>query len=199
MNRPENDRSYVSKRFMEEEMVVYLGGRVAEHIIFNDITTGASSDLRGVTRIARAMVTKYGFSEKLGTIVFSNESDEVFLGRDYGHAKNYSEAVAAIIDEEVKSLVDTAYKRCEDLLNAHMDDLHLLAKYLLKHEKIDGDDFSKLMSGEIIVDGDDVEENDDDNDGKGGDNAEEKAKTDMPQTPDMPETGIIAPESDSEI
>jgi cell division protease FtsH len=149
MNRPENDRSYVSKRFMEEEMVVFLGGRVAEQIIFNDITTGASSDLRGVTRIARAMVTKYGFSEKLGTIVFSDESDEVFLGRDYGHAKNYSEEVAAQIDAEVKFFVDEAYKRCEELIYAHMDDLHVLAKYLLKHEKIDGEDFAKLMAREI--------------------------------------------------
>ncbi len=149
MNRPENDKSYVSKRYMEEEMIVYLGGRVAEQLIFNDITTGASSDLNGVSKIARAMVTKYGFSDKLGTIVYGDDNNEVFLGRDYGHAKNYSENIAAQIDEEVKNMVDTAYKACTDLLNKHMDELHMLAKYLLKFEKIDGEDFARLMKGEI--------------------------------------------------
>ncbi len=149
MNRPEEDKSYVSKRYMEEEMIVYLGGRVAEQIIFNDITTGASSDLRGVSKIARAMVTKYGFSDKLGAIVYGDDNNEVFLGRDYGHAQNYSENVASQIDAEVKGLVDAAYKACEDLLNTHLNDLHLLAKYLLKFEKIDGEEFQKLMNGEI--------------------------------------------------
>ena len=129
------------------------------------------------------MVTKYGFSEKLGTIVFSNESDEVFLGRDYGHARNYSEEVAALIDAEVKSFVDTAYKRCEDLLNAHMSDLHILAKYLLKHEKIDGEEFRKLMNGEIPPSA--YEEEDEES---SGDKTADKT----------PETGVIAPEAPTE-
>ncbi|MCL2052932.1 MAG: ATP-dependent zinc metalloprotease FtsH [Oscillospiraceae bacterium] len=183
MHRPEDDRPYRSKRYMEERMVVCLGGRVAEQIIFNDITTGASSDLNSVSRIAREMVTKYGFSEKLGTVVYSNENDEVFLGRDYGHARSYSEEVAAQIDAEVKYFVDTAYKRCEDLLKAHMDDLHILTKYLLKHEKIDGEEFQKLMDGKIPA-------------SEYEDSADEKeAGLDVPQTDTKPEEGIIAPEA----
>lgn len=149
MPRPENDRPYRSKRFMEESMIVGLGGRIAEKLILDDITTGASSDLRSVSSTARAMVTKYGFSEKLGTIVYGDDNNEVFLGRDYGHAQNYSESIASQIDEEVKILVDKANKECEKLLTEHIDELHKLAKYLLKFEKIDGEEFEKLMNGEI--------------------------------------------------
>ena len=94
------------------------------------------------------MVTRYGFSKKLGTVVYGSDNDEVFLGKDYGHTRNYSEAVAAQIDEEVKSIIEKAYSDCADILNKNIDKLHLLAKYLLKFEKIDGPDFEKLMRGE---------------------------------------------------
>ena len=111
------------------------------------------------------MVTKYGFSKKLGTVVYGSDNDEVFLGKDYGHTRNYSEAIASQIDEEVASIIHKAYNDCADILNANIDKLHLLAKYLLKFEKIDGDDFEKLMKGEITdevlidpVDSDDIKE-----------------------------------------
>ena len=102
------------------------------------------------------MVTKYGFSSKLGTVVYGSDNDEVFLGKDYGHTKNYSETVAAQIDEEVKSIIDKAYANCLEILKANADKMHLLAKYLLKYEKIDGDDFEKLMRNELIVDVSDI-------------------------------------------
>jgi cell division protease FtsH len=98
------------------------------------------------------MVTRYGFSKKLGTVVYGSDNDEVFLGKDYGHTRNYSEAVAAQIDSEVHEIIAQAYQDCADILNNNMDKLHLLAKYLLKFEKIDGDDFEKLMNGEITED-----------------------------------------------
>jgi len=98
------------------------------------------------------MVTKYGFSKKLGTVVYGSDNDEVFLGKDYGHTRNYSESIAAQIDNEVREIIENAYKDCADILNANMDKLHMLAKYLLKFEKIDGDDFEKLMKGEINED-----------------------------------------------
>jgi len=98
------------------------------------------------------MVTRYGFSKKLGTVVYGSSNDEVFLGKDYGHTRNYSESIAAQIDDEVKTIIENAYKNCADILSANMEKLHLLAKYLLKFEKIDGPDFEKLMKGEISAD-----------------------------------------------
>lgn len=129
-----------------------LGGRVAEELILDDICTGASNDIERATNTARNMVTKYGFSKKLGTVVYGSDNDEVFLGKDYGHTRNYSEAVAAQIDEEVKHIIEKAYNDCADILRNNVDKLHLLAKYLLKFEKIDGADFDKLMKGEITED-----------------------------------------------
>ena len=134
---------------MRERIIMLLGGRVAEEIFMDDISTGASNDIERATSVARNMVTKYGFSGKLGTVVYGSDNDEVFLGKDYGHTRNYSEAVAAQIDEEVKSIIDKAHNDCVELLNANSDKMHLLAKYLLKFEKIDGPDFEKLMRGEL--------------------------------------------------
>ncbi|MBR0140871.1 MAG: ATP-dependent zinc metalloprotease FtsH, partial [Ruminococcus sp.] len=134
---------------MRENIIMLLGGRVAEELILDDICTGASNDIERATNTARNMVTRYGFSKKLGTVVYGSSNDEVFLGKDYGHTRNYSEAVAAEIDEEVRGIIEKAYADCTDILRANIDKLHLLAKYLLKFEKIDGEDFEKMMRGEI--------------------------------------------------
>ncbi|MDE5556187.1 MAG: ATP-dependent zinc metalloprotease FtsH [Ruminococcus sp.] len=149
VTRPDNDDQHVSRNQMRESIIMLLGGRVAEELVLDDICTGASNDIERATNTARNMVTKYGFSKKLGTVVYGSDNDEVFLGKDYGHTRNYSEAVAGQIDNEVSSIIHKAYSDCAEILNANMDKLHLLAKYLLKFEKIDGDDFEKLMKGEI--------------------------------------------------
>jgi cell division protease FtsH len=149
VTRPENDDTHVSRNQMRENIVMLLGGRVAEELVLDDICTGASNDIERATNTARSMVTKYGFSSKLGTVVYGSDNDEVFLGKDYGHTRNYSESVAAQIDEEIRTIIENAHKECSDILNANMDKLHLLAKYLIKFEKIDGNDFERLMKGEI--------------------------------------------------
>jgi len=149
MSLPEHDKSYVSKREMGEELIVLLGGRVAEKIVLEDISTGASNDIERATKVARNMVTRYGFSDRLGPIVYGSDSEEVFLGRDYSHSRNYSENVAAEIDEEVRELIESAYEKAKDILESHRDKLDLVANYLLEHEKINGDDFEKLMTGNI--------------------------------------------------
>ncbi|HNZ98181.1 ATP-dependent zinc metalloprotease FtsH [Ruminococcus sp.] len=147
--RPDTDDQHVSRNQMRERIITMLGGRCAEEIFLDDICTGASNDIERATATARNMVTKYGFSSKLGTVTYGSDNDEVFLGKDYGHTKNYSEAVAAQIDEEVRSIIEKAYSDCTEILRANADKMHFLAKYLLKYEKIDGDDFEKLMRGEI--------------------------------------------------
>lgn len=152
VTRPDNDDMHVSRNQMREQIILLLGGRVAEEIALDDICTGASNDIERATNTARNMVTKYGFSKKLGTVVYGSDNDEVFLGKDYGHTRNYSESVAAQIDEEVKAIIEKAYSDCTDILKSNMDKLDLLAKYLLKFEKIDGEDFEKLMKGEITED-----------------------------------------------
>ncbi len=152
VTRPDTDDMHVSRNQMREQIILLLGGRVAEELTLDDICTGASNDIERATNTARSMVTKYGFSKKLGTVVYGSDSNEVFLGKDYGHTRDYSESVAAQIDEEVRSIIEKAYSDCTDILNANMDKLHFLAKYLLKFEKIDGDDFEKLMKGEITED-----------------------------------------------
>ena len=152
VTRPDNDDRHVSRNQMRESIIMLLGGRVAEELFIDDICTGASNDIERATSTARNMVTKYGFSKKIGAVVYGSESDEVFLGKDYGHTRNYSEAVAAQIDEEVRSIIEKAYSDCTVLLKANEDKMHLLAKYLLKFEKIDGEDFEKLMRGEITED-----------------------------------------------
>lgn len=154
MHMPLEDKMYRSKRKMEEELVILLGGRVAELITFGDISTGASNDIERASEIARNMVTKYGMSDTLGPITFGSGHDEVFLGKDYGTVRNYSEEIAKEIDEEVNRIIMTAFKRCESLLKEHSDRLEALAQYLFKYEKINGEDFAKLMRGELTVNDD---------------------------------------------
>ncbi len=146
MYRPAEDKSFRSKTEMEENIVSLLGGRVAEKLILDDISTGASNDIERATAISRAMVTKYGMSEKLGTITFGADQEEVFLGRDLAHAKEYSEETASIIDEEVKKIVDAGYERAINILSEHVDKLHAVAKVLLEKEKIDGEEFDRIFA-----------------------------------------------------
>ncbi|MCX4302630.1 MAG: ATP-dependent zinc metalloprotease FtsH [Clostridia bacterium] len=145
MYRPSEDKSFMSKTEMEENIVSLLGGRVAEALVLGDISTGASNDIERATKIARAMVTKYGMSNVLGTIAFGSGNEEVFLGRDLAQAKDYSDETATLIDVEVKKIIDTGYKRAEELLSANMEKLHAVAGVLLEKEKIDGDEFSEIM------------------------------------------------------
>jgi len=152
VTRPDTDDSHVTRNKMRESIVMLLGGRVAEELFVDDICTGASNDIERATKTARNMVTRYGFSKKIGTVVYGSDNDEVFLGKDYGHTRNYSEAVAAQIDEEVRLIIEKAYADCTEILKANADKMHFLAKYLLKYEKIDGDDFEKLMRGELSED-----------------------------------------------
>ena len=144
---PEKDVSYQTKKWMEEEIAVLLGGRVAEQLVLEDISTGASNDIERATKIARAMVCRYGFSEKLGPMIYGSDQEEVFLGRDLGHGRDYSEEVAAQIDEEARRFIDEGYNFAVNLLQEHMDQLHALAEFLMKYEKIDGELFAEVMSG----------------------------------------------------
>lgn len=146
---PEKDVSYQTKKWMEEEIAVLLAGRVAEQLVLEDVSTGASNDIERATKIARAMVCRYGFSEKLGPMIYGSDQEEVFLGRDLGHARDYSEEVAGQIDEEARRFIDEGYNKAVSLLEEHMDQLHALAEFLMKYEKIDGDLFAEVMSGVI--------------------------------------------------
>ena len=148
--RPDNDDSHVTRRKMQEMIVMTLGGRAAEAIVMEDVCTGASSDLERASKLARDMVTRYGFSDKLGLVVYGSDQDEVFLGRDYGHTVSYSESISAQIDAEVHDIVNRAYQQCENILKDHYSQLTMLAEYLLEYEKIDGEDFDRLMKGEPI-------------------------------------------------
>ena len=150
LSLPEHDKSYNSKMEMHEEIIVLLGGRVAEKLIMDDISTGASNDLERATSMARNMVTRYGFSEKLGPVVYGHNESEPFLGRDFSSTPNYSDEVAAEIDEEIRSFIEEGYDKAEDILSTHMDQLHRVAQYLIKFEKVDGPDFEKLMKGETL-------------------------------------------------
>lgn len=149
MSLPAKDKSYVSKNEMYENIVVLLGGRVAEKLILDDISTGASNDLERATATARNMVTRYGFSDNLGPVVYGQGDHEVFLGRDYTNTPSYSDNVAAEIDNEIRTLIESAFTDAEKILNEHMDKLHVVAKYLMKYEKVDGATFEKLMNGEL--------------------------------------------------
>lgn len=146
MYRPTEDKSFMSRTAMEEQIVSLLGGRVAEALILNDISTGASNDIERATSIARSMVTVYGMSDKLGTIMFDQGQGEVFLGRDFAQTKNYSEETAAIIDEEVKKIVDNAYYNAKEILSNNIDKLHIVAGILLEKEKIDGEEFDRVFN-----------------------------------------------------
>ncbi len=145
MSVPTEDKSYMTKNTMLENLVTLLGGRVAEALIMGDISTGASNDIERATKITHNMITKYGMSEELGTICYGSQNDEVFLGMDYNRMRDYSEATAAAIDKEAKTIMDEAYAKCENLLKTHMDKLHQVAKYLIRYEKMDGTMFRKIM------------------------------------------------------
>ncbi len=147
MYRPTEDKSFMSRTAMEEQIVSLLGGRVAESLILNDISTGASNDIERASQIARDMVTVYGMSERLGTIMFGGGQGEVFLGRDLAQTKNYSEETASIIDEEVKVIIDRAYNMAKQILSANIDKLHIVAGILLEKEKIDGEEFDRVFNG----------------------------------------------------
>ena len=145
MYKPDEDKNFMSKTEMEESIVSLLGGRVAEQLVLNDISTGASNDIERASKIARDMVTRYGMSDKIGTITFGSGQEEVFLGRDLAQAKNFSEETAAKIDEEVKRIIDEAYNKAKTILSNNMDKLASVANVLLEKEKIDGDEFAAIF------------------------------------------------------
>ncbi len=141
---PQEDKSTVSRNEMLENIVSALGGRVAEKLVLDDISTGASDDIKKVTRMARSMVTKYGMSDVIGPLNYGAEHEEVFLGRDFAAARNFSEETGALIDREIKSIVDKAYARCEEILKGSLDILHSVAEYLLEHETMDRETFERF-------------------------------------------------------
>ena len=151
LSLPGEDKTYVTKREMNEDIVTLLGGRVAEKLVLDDISTGASNDIERATKVARNMVVRYGFSEKLGPIVYGHDDNEVFLGRDFSSTPSYSETVAAEIDAEVREIIDTAYERAVDILTEHMGQLHEVAKYLFENEKMDEKTFADMMAGKNTV------------------------------------------------
>ena len=156
MPLPEKDEMFHTKGQMMQEIIVDFGGRIAESMIFGDVTTGASQDIKQATETARRMVTIYGFSDKIGPIDYNNDDGEVFLGRDYGHVKSYSEGVASAIDEEVRRIIDECYKKAEEILKDHEEILHKCAKLLLEKEKINRQEFEALFGDEVIVKSEDV-------------------------------------------
>ena len=146
MYKPNEDKSFMSKSEMQENIISLLGGRVAEKLILDDISTGASNDIERATKIARAMVTKYGMSDKLGPMTLGAGQEEVFLGRDFAQSKEYSEETASLIDAEVKSIIETAYRNAEEILKMNIDKLHAVAGVLLEKEKIDGEEFEAFFN-----------------------------------------------------
>lgn len=163
MPLPSEDKSYNSRTEMLEDIVVCLGGRVAEAIILDDISTGASNDIEKATKTARDMVTKYGMTKELGCICYGKDNSAVFLGRDMGHTQDYSEKTAAKIDELILEIVNNAYDRAETILKDNIDKLHEVAAYLIKHEKMGGDDFEAVMNGTYVepVEAEETESDDD--------------------------------------
>jgi cell division protease FtsH len=153
LSLPKEDRSYMSKNEMANEIVTLLGGRVSEKLIMGDISTGASNDIQRATQIARNMVTKYGMSDNLGPIVYGSEhsGDEVFLGRDFSNTRNYSEETAGKIDDEIMLIINTAYKKAEEILNEYMEKLHFIASFLFKNEIMDEIQFDAVMSGNPTI------------------------------------------------
>ena len=148
MYRPTEDKSFMSKTEMEENIVSLLGGRVAEKLILDDISTGASNDIERATKIARSMVTKYGMSDRIGAMMLGSSQEEVFLGRDFAQGKEYSEETASLVDTETKRIIDKAYEQAIDILNTHIDKLHAVAKVLLEKEKIEGEEFDEIFAEE---------------------------------------------------
>ncbi len=151
MNLPEKDETYISKNKMLEKIIVLMGGRMAESLVIGDISTGASSDIDQATKIVRLMVTRYGMSSAMGPITYGSSNDEIFIGRDMGHVKNYSEATASKIDEEIKRIITDCYEKTEKILKDNMPKLHEVAKFLMLNEKINGEQFADLMSKETLA------------------------------------------------
>jgi cell division protease FtsH len=155
---PNEDKFFMSKSEMFERIVSLLGGRVAEKLVLDDISSGASNDIQRATEIARKMVTRYGMSDELGPIAFGSEHDEVFLGRDFASTRNYSESVASKIDSEIKRIIDSAYERCKEILTREIEKLHSVAEYLLEHETMDSDTFERFFETGSFSDIDEYEE-----------------------------------------
>ena len=145
MYRPTEDKSFVSRTEMLENIVSLLGGRVSEELVLGDISTGASNDIERATQIAKSMCTRYGMSERLGTIMLGSSQEEVFLGRDFAHEKAYSEQTAAAIDEEVKRIIDWAYEKAKTILQENRDKLDRVAEILIEKEKITGEEFDEIF------------------------------------------------------
>ncbi|MBQ6380435.1 MAG: hypothetical protein IJJ41_02385 [Clostridia bacterium] len=189
MSLPSEDKSYRSKNEMLDDIVVLMGGRVAEALVLGDISTGASNDIQRATDIARNMITRYGMSEKLGPITFGDENDEVFLGMQYSHVRNYSEEIAAEIDKEVNRIISEQYARTEQILKEHMDSLELVANALLEREKLEGEEFKILLeTGALPPEEDEQEE------------AQATAETaaEQPAAPETPAAPEQVPTSDSQ-
>ena len=153
INLPQEDTSFYAKTTLTERIAVFLGGRVAEKLFLGDISTGAGNDIQRATALARQMVTVYGMSDRLGSINYQADSEEVFIGRSMGHTRPYSEAVAAQIDEEVKSIIDSAYHRCEEILQGYSAKMHQVADYLLQNETMDGETFRTMMEEGTVPEG----------------------------------------------
>ena len=146
LSLPEDEKFYMARSELLEEIVGLLGGRVAEKLVLNDISTGAHNDLERATAIARKMVTEYGMSDKLGPMTFGNKEDEVFMGRDFNRSRNYSEEVAAAIDKEMRKIIEEAYNHAHKLLEENINKLHRVAERLLEKEKIDRDEFEEVFA-----------------------------------------------------
>ena len=146
MPLPENDDMFMTKSKMLQDIMVSLGGRIAEELIFGDITTGASCDIKQATGAARSMVTRFGMSELIGTVNYDNDNDEVFIGRDLAHAKTMSEEVAGQIDQEVKRIIAECYEKATEIMKEHMDVLHACADLLIEKERISREEFEALFS-----------------------------------------------------
>ncbi len=149
-HKPEEDQYYSTRSQLMENIMISLGGRAAEDLVLGEVSTGAASDLQTCNGIARDMITRYGMSDRLGNLVFGSGDDEVFLGRDYGHIRNYSDKLASIIDEEVKRIIDEAYAKVKDILGQRLDILHRLAETLLVKEKIEGPEFEAIFNGQVL-------------------------------------------------
>ena len=146
MPLPEKDEMFNTKGQMLQDIIVSLGGRVAEELVIGDVTTGASQDIKQATRVARAMVTKFGMSERIGLINYDNDDNEVFIGRDLAHTRSYGEEIASQIDEEVKRIIDDAYAKAKTMISEHESVLHACAKLLIEKEKIGREEFEALFT-----------------------------------------------------
>jgi len=194
---PQEDKSYMSKLEIEEEIVSLLGGRVAEKLVLDDISTGASNDIERATNLARKMVTQYGMSDSLGPVVYGTGHSEVFLGRDFNNTRNYSEKVAALIDEEILKVINDAYDKAKNLLTEHNDKLCFVAEFLIKNETMDADQFDKAMKNEVTMEeiekikADKIFVSKAENEKKKAENEAAKAAQENPEAPKAPD----APES----